>query len=198
MSIPAALRLVGDIPAPHKYLSADAARIERWREPIQRLPGFKIGVHWQGNPAYPMDRYRSIPLAEFAPLARLPNVTLVSLQQGFGVEQIADVRQLFTVQTLGDDFDRDGAFVDTAAVLAHLDLLVTSDTALAHVAGALGIRTFVPLPAAADWRWGTTDEDCKWYPSLRLFRQTTLGEWRPVFQRLAAEISKLTTPSPSP
>jgi tetratricopeptide (TPR) repeat protein len=179
---------VANIPADIPYLAADAARIEHWRRELNGLPGFKIGIAWQGSRGYRWDRLRSIPLQCFAPLARRPGVTLVSLQKGPGVDQLARTMG-FDVVDLGGRLDNDGgAFLDTAAVLASLDLVVTSDTALAHLAGALGRPVWVALALAPEWRWLLDREDSPWYPTMRLFRQTSLGDWEGVFQRIAAAL----------
>jgi hypothetical protein len=191
MSVPAAIRATPeDVSREGAYLAAAPERVERWRAALRSIAGLKIGVSWQGNPSYSMDRFRSLPLAEFRPLARLPGVTLVSLQQGFGADQVTDVRALFPVATLEGELDRDGAFLDTAAIVTLLDLVVTSDTALAHLAGALGAPTWVVLPYAADWRWGVAGESCPWYPTMRLFRQSRPGDWGGVFRRVAEELKR--------
>jgi len=192
LSLPAILGTTPeDAAAGGAYLAADPERVERWRAALDAIPGFKIGISWQGNPAYHLDRFRSPPLAEFRPIARLPDVSLVSLQQGVGAEQVADVREIFSVATLGGVADGDGAFVDTAAIVTRLDLVITSDTALTHLAGALGVPTWVVLPHAADWRWGVAGDSCPWYPTVRLFRQPRPGDWKSVFRRVAQEASRL-------
>lgn len=175
--------LSGDVP----YLQAEPQLVERWRTAVNRLSGIRIGVAWQGNPAYAADRHRSLPLANFAPLAKLPKVQLVSLQRKIGLDQIANVRNWFEVQELGADVDAaNGAFMDTAAILTHLDLVVTSDSALPHLAGALGVPTWLVLPHVCDWRWGTESDVTPWYPSMKLFRQYQAGDWAKVFRRVAA------------
>jgi tetratricopeptide (TPR) repeat protein len=176
----------GEVP----YLFADPELIALWRERLADHPGLKVGINWQGNPKYAGDRQRSIPLTQFEPLARVPGVTLVSLQMGFGVEQIAQVADRFTVSTLGDDVDRTrGAFMDTAAVMKCLDLIITSDTATPHLAGALGVPVWMAVPFAPDWRWLLEREDSPWYPTMRLFRQPARGDWDSVFRRLATELA---------
>jgi tetratricopeptide (TPR) repeat protein len=192
LSLPRILRIdEGNLPRKVPYLRTRPERAEQWRPVISGLPGFKVGINWQGNPGYHLDRLRSMPLAEFAPLAAIPDVTLLSLQQGFGSQQAIDVQRLFRVATLGADVDQDGSFVDTAAILGQLDLVVTSDTALAHLAGALGISTWVVLPYVADWRWGLAGDECPWYPTIRLFRQPRPGDWKPVFACVADKLREL-------
>jgi Flp pilus assembly protein TadD len=173
------------------YLRAEPERVARWRDELKKIPGFKIGIGWQGSPRFHDDRFRSVPLASFAPLAKIAGVRLVSLQKGHGVEQLGGVKG-WNVVDFGNKLDGDGAFLDTAALMTQLDLVITSDTAIAHLAGALGVRAWVALGKAADWRWLLEREDSPWYPSLRLFRQKTWGDWAEVFERMAYELQ--TTP----
>jgi Tfp pilus assembly protein PilF len=184
-SAPGAFRTTAStIPCEVPYLWADPELTDRWRAELAGTGGFKIGIVWQGSRSYSLDRWRSIPLADFGPLARLPGVRLVSLQKGFGSEQVAAVD--FPVLDISGRLDDvAGPFMDTAAVLCNLDLVVTPDTAIAHLAGALGVRVWLALPHSADWRWQRAGDDSPWYPTMRLFRQTTLGKWHDVFERIA-------------
>jgi len=191
MSLPGLLGLTREsLPAPEKYLAAEPERAARWREELAALPGkVHVGVCWQGNRKYQGDHFRSIPLAEFEPLAQVAGVTLVSLQKGDGSEQRGEVE--FQVVDFGERLDADAPFADTAAILSELDLLVTSDTAVAHLAGALGAPTWLPLSRAADWRWEASGERSIWYPSMRLFRQRELGDWGDVFARMASGLGQV-------
>lgn len=173
------------IPAPVPYLFPEPARVKRWQQPLQALPGFKIGIGWQGNKQFRGDRQRSMALRFFAPLAAIPGVSLIALQKGEGGQQVEEVSRQFLVHTLPGLDEHGGAFVDTAAVMSQLDLVVTSDTAIAHLAGALGVPVWVVLSAASDWRWLKQREDTPWYPTMRLFRQQQLGDWPEVFERVA-------------
>ena len=139
-----------------------------------------------------IDKTRWIPLREFAPLAALPSVRLVVLQKGAGIEQVADAPFQHRLETFGDDFDAEGAFLDTAAVMMHLDLVVTSDTSIAHLAGALGREVFVALRKIPDRRFLLGRDDSPWYPSMRLFRQAEAGNWRGVFERIAQVVREQT------
>jgi Flp pilus assembly protein TadD len=181
-----------NLPAAVPYVAPDAGRVERWRQDLKNresLTGFRVGIGWQGSPKYADDRQRSLPLRHFAPLADVPGVRLISLQKGHGTEQIGRPDAVFPLHVFGEDFDSEGgAFMDTAAVMQSLDLVVTSDTALAHLSGALGVPTWVVLPLVADWRWLLEREDCPWYPTTRLFRQHTVGDWTSVFERVRAEL----------
>jgi hypothetical protein len=178
-----------NVPATVPYLFADEKLVEAWREKLGRAEGnVLIGVVWQGNPRHGWDHWRSFPLTALAPLAAVPGVRLISLQQGPGVEQLRSLRGRFQVQDLGKDLDRGGGFADTAAVMANLDLVVTADTAAAHLAGALGVPTWLALAAVADWRWMLGREDTPWYPTMHLFRQRRLNDWADVFEHMAAEL----------
>ena len=198
LSLPLAFRTtLQTIPAPIPYLSAEPDRAAAWGGRLASLlpgGGFRVGIVWQGNPQAAIDRGRSLPLAEMAPLARVPGVRLVSLQKNHGLEQLDQLPEGMTVTTLGADFDSGpDAFVDTAAVMMGLDLVVTSDTAVAHLAGALGRPVWLALRAVPDWRWLMAGDSSPWYPTMRLFRQerTADGDWAPVFARMAAELSAL-------
>jgi tetratricopeptide (TPR) repeat protein len=192
LSLPRILGTTSDtIPADIPYLFADPALVEHWRRELATLPGFKVGIAWKGNSKHPMDRHRSIPLMQFAPLAG-QGVHLLSLQKGEGAEQFADIAGRFAVTDLGPRLDlHSGAFMDTAAVMKNLDLVVTSDTAIAHLAGGLGVPVWVAVPFVADWRWLLHRDDSPWYPTMRLFRQTVPGQWDDVFARLAVELDHL-------
>ncbi|REK11979.1 MAG: tetratricopeptide repeat protein [Planctomycetota bacterium] len=185
------------IPAAEGYLRADAKLAEHWRAALGERDAFKIGIAWQGSPTHASDRFRSIPLAAFAPLA-FEGVELVSLQKGPGNEQVAALDGKFTVRELGASFDEEhGAFMDTAAVIKNLDLVVTSDTAIAHLAGALGAPVWLALTLVPDWRWMYCRTDSPWYRSMRLFRQKHLGDWPGVFADIAAMLrSTLETKRP--
>src|SRR5262249_46611746 len=149
----------------------------------------RIGIAWQGNRYHKWDRHRSIPLVQFAPLARLPGVELVSLQKGYGSEQVAALAGRFHVtEPAGDGSATPEAFLDTAAIMKRLDVVITVDTAIAHLAGGLGVPVWVALSTITDWRWLQKRDDSPWYPTMRLFRQSQLGDWAPVFERMAAQV----------
>lgn len=191
MSLPHFLKLPIPNADPVPYLRAQPQRIEQWRGRLSPHAEFRVGIAWQGNPRYRQDRERSIPLRHFAPLAKVPDVCLLSLQRVCGLEQTAQNAQAVPLVELGPDLDKEGAFLDTAAVMMNLDLVITSDTSIAHVAGALGVPVWVVLCATPDWRWMLEREDCPWYPSMRLFRQSTSGEWAGVFERVARRLHTL-------
>ncbi len=189
-SLPRALRTRADsVPAHVPYLFADPALAAKWAARLGSH-GFKIGIAWQGNPDPKIDIARAAALTNFAPLAALPNCRLISLQKGYGVEQIAGSG--VPVETLGDDFDTGpSAFLDTAAVMANLDLVVTVDTSIAHLAGAMARPVWVALKHMPEWRWMLGRDDSPWYPGMRLFRQRSMGDWEGVFADMAEALKTL-------
>jgi tetratricopeptide (TPR) repeat protein len=173
------------IPAQVPYLLADRSRVAHWRERLAGVSGVKVGICWQGNPAYKHDRRRSVSLERFAPLAEIPGIRLVCLQKGPGREQWDALAARWpTVDLPGQAEEPSQGWVDTAGLVCAVDLVITVDTAVAHLAGALGVSVWVALPFAPDWRWLLGREDSPWYPSMRLFRQTQAGDWPEVFQRI--------------
>ena len=152
---------------------------------------FKVGIVWQGNPRtwnpdlIRADQHRSISLTQFEPLARVPGVRLISLQKGLGSEQLQELAGRFPIADLGSTCED---FSDTAAVMKNLDLVISVDSAPAHLAGALGVPVWLPLPSLCCWRWLTHREDSPWYPTMRLFRQATSGNWSPVLEQMAQQL----------
>jgi tetratricopeptide (TPR) repeat protein len=185
------------LPREIPYLHADENLVQAWRRELASIPGVKVGIAWQGNSQHPMDRQRSAPLSRFEPLA-LAGVHLISLQKGTGSEQREGLAGRFTVTDFTARLDESGAFMDTAAVMKNLDLVITTDTAVAHLAGGLGVPVWVALPFVPDWRWLLDREDSPWYPTMRLFRQRALGQWEEVFARMATELSRMIGQRPRP
>ncbi len=177
------------VPADVPYLFPEPALVEDWRRRLSEMVAFKIGIVWQGNPHHRWDRRRSLRLARFAPLARVEGVRLLSMQKGPATAQIAECAASCPVTDLGNDPPWD--YLDTAALMKNLDLVITADTSTAHLAGALGVPVWVPLATVSDWRWLLKREDSPWYPTLRLFRQKEYGDWEPVFERMAEELQRL-------
>jgi len=178
----------------HGYLSVSESLVDYWRRALEaslpRAAGRRrIGICWQGNPQHHADVYRSIPLAEFQPLTELADVSLISLQHGAGSEQLGRVEFGRLIARLPESIDQSGgAFLDTAAIIRNLDLVITIDTSTAHLAGALGVPVWVLLGRVPDWRWLQSGETTPWYPSMRLFRQSQIGRWSDVFERVASEL----------
>ncbi len=181
------------IPGDSPYLQANPGLVSYWKP---RLPNaerkLRVGINWQGNPDHQADIFRSVPLQCFEVLAETEEVQLISLQAGYGTEQLRSWRGKNPIETLGDNIDKSsGAFMDTAAILHQLDLVITSDTAIAHLAGALNIPTWIALGYVPDWRWLLDREDSPWYPSVKLFRQSEIGQWDEVLSRIAEQLPSL-------
>jgi tetratricopeptide (TPR) repeat protein len=177
-----------------RFLATDAERAAEWRRRIGES-GFKIGIAWHGAPRKsggPSYVGRSIPLRRFRPLSEVEGVRLISLQIGPSLGQLDGLPDGTTVESLGEDFDAgpDG-FVDTIAVMGHLDLVVTCDTAIAHIAGTLGRPAWIALKHVPEWRWGLEGSTTPWYPAARLFRQKRRGDWETLFDEMAAEVRRL-------
>ena len=186
MSLPAVLgTTLATVPKDVPYIRVDDGSRRKWQQQLAGHSAFKIGIAWQGNPKHPDDRRRSIALQEFAPLAHIAGVELFSLQKGAGVEQLQQVT--FPVVDLCGAL----GLAETAAVVQNLDLVISIDSAIAHLAGALAVPVWVALAALPDFRWLLGREDSPWYPTMRLFRQSPAGCWQANFARMALEVSKL-------
>jgi tetratricopeptide (TPR) repeat protein len=181
-----------DQPIPTRpYLKAEPERIAQWKERIGD-EGFRVGVAWRGNRFPHGDGFRSFRLDALRRLAALPSVRLISLQLKEGREELDKLPTEMHVERPGPDFDAgpDG-FLDSAAILALMDLVITCDTSIAHLAGALGRRLWVALNHTPEWRWQRQRTDTIWYPTARLFRQETNGDWDGVFSRMTDELVQL-------
>ncbi|MEQ8786497.1 MAG: tetratricopeptide repeat protein [Pirellulaceae bacterium] len=181
---------VDSIPAPILYLNADERVVERWHEELERdrRGRLRIGVCWRGHPKNKADAQRSFALEHFAAIAEVPGVELISLQKHVGVEELDALGDRFQVRRLPNLDEHAGPFMDTAAVLTHLDLVISCDSAVAHLAGAMGVRAWLALPFAAEWRWMRGRGDSPWYPRHRLYRQPSPGDWESVFQLMADDL----------
>jgi tetratricopeptide (TPR) repeat protein len=178
------------LPAEVPYLAANPSRSEKWRRRLGE--GFKVGIVWQGNPKYKADRTRSFQPVEFRPLAEIPGVRLISLQTHGPADALKTLPPGMRVETLGEEVvNNPDGFREMAAVMANLDLLVTSDTGPAHLAGALARPIFVALSHKPDWRWMNTGTTTPWYPTMRLFRQEANGDWPGVFARIAEAVAAM-------
>lgn len=190
MSLPRAFATgLDSVPADIPYLRPDPARADRWRERLgPRRNALCVGIVWAGNPRFPGDEERSPGLAGLRGVFDVPGCRFYGLQMGPGRARLAD-------NTLPDSFTDLGTaisdFADTAAIMANLDLVVSSCTGPAHLAGALGVPLWVALPFSADWRWLTGRDDSPWYPTARLFRQSAPGDWPAVAGRMATELAAL-------
>jgi tetratricopeptide (TPR) repeat protein len=178
------------IPSEVPYLRADPERTAVWRARLQDLlpPGFRrVGVVWAGRPTHNNDLNRSASLYAFAPLAALDGIALVSLQKGPEQTAIASYFNSAPLLNLGAAI---ADFVDTMAIIEALDLVVTVDTAVAHLAGAMGRPVWILLPYAPDWRWLLDRDNSPWYPTARLFRQPSAGDWGDALRRVAEALQR--------
>ena len=171
------------------YLKIEAERIQRWSTLLERTPGRRlIALHWQGNPRHEHTLYsrgRSLRFEELLTLGKLNNVEFVSIQKGSGSEQCHTNKELKFVAgqaIVSQSMD----FKDTAAVIANCDLLISADSAVVHLAGAMGIPTWLALRWIPEWRWGLEGDRTAWYDSVRLFRQTSDGDWNSVIEAMIA------------
>jgi hypothetical protein len=188
------------IPAVIPYVQAAAGRIEHWRARLPAL-GLRVGLVWKGNPRFENDADRSLPgLEVLAPLGRVAGVHFISLQTGAGEDQARHPPAGLSLLHLGSQIED---FSDSAAIVASLDLVICVDTAIAHLAGALGKPCWVLLPAyKTDWRWLEGRTDSPWYPGvMRLFRQSAAGNWTGVAAEVQAALEQFVqkiTPGPTP
>lgn len=188
MSLPGIFHTTPDtIPGPVPYLHADPVKSRNWSS---RLPNAskRIGIVWAGRPQHANDRNRSCPLGEMLPLTTVPGTRFFSLQKGTAAGQLNVLPVQVPIDDLGSQLED---FSDTAAVVANLDLVITVDTAMAHLAGAMGKRVWVMIPFIADWRWGAHRQDSPWYPGIRLFRQKKPGDWTAVIRSMGNALKQL-------
>jgi tetratricopeptide (TPR) repeat protein len=171
------------------YLRADPQRMARWREWVATLPGRRVGLCWQGRPGIQPDLGRSVPLADLAPLTGIPDVTMIGLQKHHGTDQLVNLPTGMRVVMPPDEFDQGpDAFLDTAALMMSLDLVISVDSAIAHLAGALACPVWLMLRRMPDWRWGIEGRETIWYPTMRLYRQTENRIWRDPIERMANDL----------
>ena len=186
MSIPHQLGVTLDCASGKRYLRADPQLTVFWAEKCKRYKGKLVGVHWQGNPEYGADFSRSFPLCSFAPMADLPSANLISIQKGeLGTSQIPAFRHKHQLDEMDEIAGFATGFDDLAALMTVLDMVVTSDTSVAHLAGALGVETHLVLGLFPDWRWQGTGNTTHWYDSMTVWRQSRGESWTEVVERLA-------------
>ena len=198
MSLPLAFKTtLESIPNKIPYIQSNISNQNKWQERIGET-GFKIAICWQGSTKGKVDVGRSFPVSLFEGLAQIDGVRLISLQKNEGVEQLKSLPVGMSVETLPDGFDSgENAFLDSAAVMKCMDLVITSDTALTHLAGALGVKTWLPLQYVPDWRWMLERSDSPWYPNHRLFRQKKSDDWISVFMEMETELKYLVSTKPA-
>jgi tetratricopeptide (TPR) repeat protein len=177
---------LANVPAAIPYLSSEAERSEFWRNRIGP-EGYRVGINWRGNQNL---ADRSFALSALLPFSQIEGVRLISLQKGDPIEELDQRPEGMPIEFLGEDFDSGpDAFIDSAAAMASLDLVVTCDTSIAHLAGALGKPVWIALKYMPDWRWMLDRSDSPWYPTARLYRQPRAGEWGDVMKAMAADLT---------
>lgn len=192
LSLPAHFKTaVDNVPANVPYLFADSKLVAHWREKLDPFTGFRVGINWHGREGKGLWQKRDIPLGLFDSLAEIPEVRLISLQKGTGRYELLSMCDSTSIIDLGEDVDTfNGGFMDTAAIMMNLDLVISSDTAVPHLAGALGVPVWVALPAESSWQWLLGRNTSPWYPTMRLFRQKQAGDWPTVFHEIRDGLRK--------
>ena len=183
------------IPAEIPYLKADPQLVNFWKNKLAHDKKFRIGLCWHVDPEHELDKspwaIRSFPAHLFVPLNTAGNVSFYSLQKINGEEQLKNLPDSFSIHTFGYNFDeKHGRFMDSAAVIMNLDLIITVDTSIAHLAAAMGKKVWMILPYSPDCRWYDDRSDTPWYPTMRLFRQPKPYDWESVSKELTNALKK--------
>lgn len=199
MSLPYIMQTrINTVPNTIPYLFANPQLVQEWKEKLSADKNFKIGICWQGNDNYATPQLRtavalkSVQAEQFGPICKVPGVSVYSLQKTTGTDQLTNLPDDIKIISFDGDFDQsNGRFMDTAAVMRNLDLVITVDTSISHLAAALGVPTWIMLPNPADWRWMINRNDSPWYPQVtRLFKQPTPGDWTTMINEVAQELQK--------
>jgi hypothetical protein len=184
------------VPWPGVYLGAEPelelARRQQYPSLCHGPGALRVGLAWAGNPRYKADAQRSIALETLLPLLRTSGITWVSLQKGRAADQLC---RLPSDVMVWDGSSHDSDLAETAALVATLDLVISTDTCIAHLAGAMGKPVWILLPHLADWRWMEQIETTPWYPTARLFRQPSSGDWTSVQEQVIGELNEIRTGS---
>jgi Flp pilus assembly protein TadD len=182
MSLPHLLGLLDPLTSTVPYLHANPLRVEYWKPLLRTDTAVNVGFAWQGNPSHRDDHHRSISVSELSSILQIEEARFFSLQKRHGHTELDAMPTELNVVNLSGVLDDDGAFVDTAAVMRCMDIVLTVDTSIAHLAGGLGVETWTMLPFAPDFRWG--QGECRFYPDMKLFRQESRGDWSTVIQAI--------------
>lgn len=170
------------------YLKADLEKVLSYKHKFFNNDKFKVGIFWQGSASHKSDSKRSVPLEYFYPIFNLPNIQIYSLQKGFGEEQLENLPEEYNIINLGQTFKD---FSDTAAAIENLDLVITIDTAIAHLAGALSKKVWIVLPEEPEWRWFMDEDSTAWYKSARLFRPELYKDRRKIFDKISQKLANI-------
>jgi len=178
---------VETIPSQVPYIYADPSKARYWRDKLSG-PGMKVGIVWAGSPEHGNDCYRSCSLKNFAPLGEIDRVRLYGLQKGQAARQVDEFAEIISVTNISENFND---FTDTAAAIDNLDLVISVDTSVLHLSGAMGKSTWALIPYAPEWRWMLNRQDSPWYPNMRLFRQPNWNDWDSVFGSVTKELKMI-------
>jgi hypothetical protein len=176
---------LNSIPTNIPYITPDPILVDQWASRLNVDEGFRISIVWAGSPHHARDRNRSCSLADFANLAKVPGLPFYSLQKGYVSIKPDNPPMGIKIVNLDNELHD---FADTAAVIANLDLVISVDTAVAHLTGAIGKPVWTLLPFAPDWRWLLKRNDSPWYPTMRLFRQNQPDDWTEVFEQVREKL----------
>ncbi len=177
------------IPLKNKYLFPNKDRICKWKKIFDNRY-LNIGINWQASPNPDLDKGRSFKLKYFNEISIIDKIKLHSLQKIYGLDQIKEISKQFQLNII-DNFDEEAPFVDTAAIIENLDLIITCDTSIAHLSGAIGKKTFLLLQKNCEWRWLKDIDYSPWYNSIKIYRQKTQDDWSDVFDEVKKDIKRL-------
>ena len=178
-----------NIPFNDKYFFANKERITKWKKTFDSK-FLNIGINWQASPNPDFDKGRSFKLKYFNDISLIEKIKLYSLQKINGLSQINELNNHFKINVI-DNLDEDAPFVDTAAIIENLDLVITCDTSIAHLSGAIGKKTFLLLQKNCEWRWLHNINFSPWYKSIKIYRQKTQDDWSTVFDEVKKDIKRL-------
>ena len=173
------------------YINVDEKIILKWKDKLSSIKGYKVGINWQGNPKNDHSRLRFVPLNLFEIFFSIENLNFISLQKGAGSEQIQNFKHKDRLYDFMSDVDNKNAFEDTIGILKNLDLVITTDTYLAHVSSTLGVKTWVVLPLSPHWTWFLNSDRSPWYESTKLYRQKDFNRWESVFSKVKKDLVNL-------
>jgi len=176
-----------NIPTSIPYLFSQKYLIDKWKNSFDKIKNLKVGITWRGNPKYRKNNIRSATLEAFSTILDVKGITFISLQKDRTAEE-CELLQKYGVIDLSEDLSN---FNVTSSVIENLDIIISTDTSVPHLSGALGIRTWLLLSYVPDWRWLLNKEDSHWYPSMKLFRQESLNNWEPVFEKVKENLLTL-------
>ena len=170
------------------YLMPPDYVLQQWKNRFKEDKKFKVGITWGGNPEHPNDHHRSFKLLQYVPLLETPGVSFYSFQKGERAQELNELLRDYGITDLNQDLCD---FQDTAGALKAMDLIISADTAMVHISGAVGQQCWSLIPMRPDWRWMLDRDDSPWYPTMRLFRQTKMCDWDSVILRVRDELQKL-------